>query len=157
MSEKQRDVTGALVFLIFGVFLFAISFSVKAVIANDVGPAFMPKVVAVAIMLVSISKLFITLRNNEVSYKEKRTSEDDKLGSLMTILNLGAYVLLFKPLGFIVSSILFLVIQMCILSDKTTFKPIKFVVISTISTIAIYLLFVYAFHLMLPAGLLDFI
>lgn len=157
MSDKQRDILGALVFLAFGIFLFAISFTVTAIIQNDVGPSFMPKVVAVALMMVSISKLIIALRRHDEAYKEKRKSKDDMLGSLLTILNLGAYVILFKPFGFILSSILFLVLQMWILSDKTNFKPVKFVVISTLSTIAIYLLFVYAFNLMLPTGPIDFI
>lgn len=157
MSEKQRDLIGSIVFLIFGIFLFAISFTVKSIIENDVGPAFMPKVVAVAIVIVSASKLVIALKNHSPKYTEKRQSEDDKMGSLMTILNLAAYVILFEPLGFIISSIVFLTLQMTILADKTHFKPVKFGIISISATLAIYFLFVYAFNLMLPEGLLDII
>lgn len=157
MSEKQRDLIGSIVFLIFGIFLFAISFTVKSIIENDVGPAFMPKVVAGAIVIVSVSKLVIALKNHSPEYTEKRQSTDDKIGSLMTILNLAAYVILFEPLGFIISSIVFLTLQMTILSDKAHFKPVKFGIISISATLAIYFLFVYAFNLMLPEGLLDII
>lgn len=157
MSEKRRDLIGSIVFLVFGIFLFAISFTVRTIIENDVGPAFMPKVVAVAIVIVSVSKLVIALKNNSAEYTAIKKSKDDKMGSLLTILNLGAYVILFEPLGFIISSILFLVLQMIILSDKVNFKPIRFVIISVTSTIAIYFLFVYAFNLMLPEGLLNII
>jgi len=157
MSEKRRDIIGSIVFLVFGIFLFAVSFTVRTIIENDVGPAFMPKVVAAAIMIVSISKLVIALKNNNDDYTAIKKSSDDKMGSLLTILNLGAYVILFEPLGFIVSSILFLVLQMIILSDKVNLKPIKFIIVSISSTIAIYLLFVYTFNLMLPEGLLNII
>lgn len=157
MSEKRRDIIGSIIFIIFGIFLFAVSFTVKTIIENDVGPAFMPKVVAVAIVIVSVSKLIIALRNNSASYTTEKKSTDDKMGSLLTILNLGAYVILFEPLGFIISSIVYLILQMIILSDKVNFKPVKFAIISVASTVAIYFLFVYAFNLMLPEGLLGII
>ncbi|MZQ99694.1 MAG: tripartite tricarboxylate transporter TctB family protein [Acidaminobacter sp.] len=157
MSEKRRDIIGSIIFIIFGIFLFAVSFTVKTIIENDVGPAFMPKIVAVAIVIVSVSKLIIALKNNSASYTTEKKSKDDKMGSLLTILNLGAYVVLFEPLGFIISSIVYLILQMIILSDKVNFKPVKFAIISVASTVAIYFLFVYAFNLMLPEGLLGII
>ena len=65
-------------------------------------------------------------------------------------------LLCFEPVGFIVSSAVYLFVQMIVLSDNKNRNPILFAVISVALPVAIDALFVYAIHMPLPVGILGF-
>ena len=67
-----------------------------------------------------------------------------------------AYMFAFQPVGFIISSAIYLFLQMLILSNKENCKPILFLIISVALPVAVDALFVYAIHMPLPVGLFGF-
>ena len=74
---------------------------------------------------------------------------------ILTLVFSLLYVALLKPLGFVISSILYLELQMCIMSQKEKRKPVKFLLISVISVMVIYFVFHNLLQLMLPNGILT--
>lgn len=66
------------------------------------------------------------------------------------------YIALFKPLGFILSSIAFLLCSMTFLTPKTKRNWFWIIGISVVVPVAVYFLFVSGFKLKLPAGILNF-
>ena len=65
------------------------------------------------------------------------------------------YILCFKPVGFIISSILFLIGMMFYMTKKEDRKPIVFIVISVAMTLVVYFCFKKFLYIYLPAGILK--
>lgn len=157
MNNKQKDVISSIVFLLFGIGLYIASLSVTSIIKNDVGPAFMPKIVAAAIMILAVTKLIFALKNNREGYVTKKEDDEDKKGGMLTIVALLLYVILFDVLGFILSTVLYLFAQFMILSNNGNRKGVLFGILAIIVPLIIYFMFVYGFDLILPSGVLGFI
>ena len=72
-----------------------------------------------------------------------------------TFVAIFIYVTIIDPLGFLLSTVVYLIAQMIILYPEklTEKKLILFVVISIVASAAIYYIFRNVFYLMLPAGI----
>ena len=74
--------------------------------------------------------------------------------SLLTMVLIVAYALLFKSLGYVVDTFFYLVFQMLLLKDgKKNYALIA--LIAVIGSVGVYALFVYGFNVMLPPGVLN--
>ena len=153
MSEKKKNLVTSVIFLLFGVFVFVQSLGIKHMMKNDVGSAFFPKVVAVAIIGVSAIRLVMALREPE---GDKKASDNDTMGGLLTILLVGGYVLAFQPVGFIISTIVYLFLQILVLTPAEKRKWPVIIAISVIAPLAIYTLFVYVISTPLTKGIFYF-
>ena len=65
MTNKKRNLVVSVLFLAFGIFLFVQAMGVKHMMKNDVGSGFFPKVIAVAIIAVSLIRLIMALKEEE--------------------------------------------------------------------------------------------
>ena len=153
MSNKEKNLVVSLVFMAFGIFLFVESMGIKHMMKNDVGSAFFPKVVAVAITGVSVIRLIMTLREPA---SERKKSNSDLKGGWLTIVLIAAYVMAFQPVGFIISTMVYLFLQILVLVPKEKRSWPLTVIISVVSPIAIYALFTYAISSPLPKGIWGF-
>ena len=62
MKNKTRDIICSLLFLILGIFMFSQALKITSIMGKDLGSGFMPKVIAVALVLTSLLKLiFLTI------------------------------------------------------------------------------------------------
>ena len=157
MKNKTRDIICSLLFLILGIFMFSQALKITSIMGKDLGSGFMPKVIAVALVLTSLLKLIVTFFEKNPSEEEKENNNQDSKGGLLTIGALLFYVLTFEILGFIVSTTAYLFIQMLIFSDEKNRKPLLFLIISVVFSIATYVLFVYLIQKPLPTGILSFL
>lgn len=153
MTDKKRNIVTSLLFLAFGVFLFVQSMGIKHMMKNDVGSGFFPKVVGVAMVVVSIVRLVMALRETE---GEAKKSDSDMKGGLETIILIAAYVLAFNAAGFLISTAVFLFLEMLVLTPAEKRNIPLLLVISIVAPIAIYALFTYAISSPLPKGILYF-
>ena len=153
MSNKEKNLVVSLVFMVFGIFLFVESMGIKHMMKNDVGSGFFPKVVAVAITGVSVIRLIMTLREPA---GERKKSNSDLKGGWLTIVLIAAYVMAFQPVGFIISTMVYLFLQILVLVPKEKRSWPLTVIISVAAPIAIYALFTYAISSPLPKGIWGF-
>lgn len=153
MTDKKRNIVTSLLFLAFGVFLFVQSMGIKHMMKNDVGSGFFPKVVGVAMIAVSIVRLIMALREPE---GEAKKSNNDMVGGWATIVLIAVYVLAFNTVGFLISTAVFLFLEMLVLTPAEKRKIPLLLVISIVAPIAIYALFTYAISSPLPKGILYF-
>ena len=150
MSNKEKNLVVSLVFMAFGIFLFVESMGIKHMMKNDVGSAFFPKVVAVAITGVSVIRLIMTLREPA---SERKKSNSDLKGGWLTIVLIAAYVMAFQPVGFIISTMVYLFLQILVLVPKEKRSWPLTIIISVVAPLAIYGLFTYLISSPLPKGL----
>jgi putative tricarboxylic transport membrane protein len=154
MTNKQRDILCSVLFLVFGAFVLVQALPIKPVMGKDIGSGFMPKIIGASIIVIAAVKLVLTLMSKASAAKTK--TDDDLKGGLWTIAALLAYVLLFDRLGFILSTALYLFVQILVLSNEQNRNLKLFAAISVVMPVAIYALFVYVIKMPLPAGLLSF-
>ncbi|RVU55541.1 tripartite tricarboxylate transporter TctB family protein [Anaerosphaera multitolerans] len=152
MTKKLKEYLTSVIFLIFGIFLIFFSGKMDIFIENDVGPSFMPKLVGITLTILSIAKFILA-----VNRKDKEMFSDLLIdrGGIYSIVLVFVYFLILEKVGFILSTILYLFIQIEILNkyDEQNIK-VK-ILVSLFVPIIIYFLFTRAFQLMLPAGMLG--
>lgn len=165
MLKKNKELIGAWVVLAVAVLLFILSFLVQRNTVSTVGPGFMPRLVSILLFILGLLNLRNTIRNNRTTSKEdnetvspeKKTLKDfllDNLDWASSILIL-LYVFSIGTLGFPIASILYMFLQMIVLSHGQKRNWILFVLLSIAVPVAIYFAFTKCFYLMLPAGILG--
>ncbi len=157
MTEKKRNLICSILFFIIGLFLYFEASQIHAIMAKDLGSGFFPKVVAVAMIIIAVVEFIYTfLFSTPQENKKENTEDQDVKGLILTILCMAGYGFLLDELGFIISSSLYLFLQMTVLSTQKNRKLPLFAVISILSTLAIYGVFVYLIGMPLPVGILEF-
>ncbi|MGE4353694.1 MAG: tripartite tricarboxylate transporter TctB family protein [Oscillospiraceae bacterium] len=170
---KFQWITPILV-MIFYIYLFGASWSLKA-FANDIlGSDFMPKVVTalgfLCTLYIFIEQIFITLRekkdagavgspeNGTKSTAAKKNIHDfiQQYISVITLILIGIYISLMRPLGFILSTILYLFVQILLIAPREKKKPVFIAILSIAFSFAIYTIFTKGFYVILPPGILSF-
>ena len=81
---------------------------------------------------------------------------DNFFGGIGTIILMVVYMIAFQPIGFVVSSAVYLFIQMLVFSNRDNRKIILFAVIAVLLPLAVDALFVYVIHMPLPVGVFGF-
>lgn len=153
MTNKKRNILVSVLFLAFGLFLFIQSMGIQKMMKNDVGSGFFPKVIAVALMGVSVIRLVMALREPEEAAKK---SNSDMKGGWITIALIAAYVLAFNAVGFLLSTAVFLFLEMLVLTPAEKRSLPLLGVISVAAPLFIYVLFVYVINTPLPKGIFYF-
>jgi len=177
-SSKKVDIFSGVLILIISITLFISTLGFQQMTESRVGSAFFPQIASAGMAVMSILLIISPLiqkkikentdENNEVEEHESimdqrepsevEIEEDGKKYYglvVLTILLLVACVALLQPLGFIISTTIFLFLQMCIMSKKHNRKYITFIIVSIATSGLIYWIFRGFFNLMLPAGLLG--
>lgn len=157
-DERRLGILTSLLFIGLGAFLCWQSLSIRPIVENDVGSGYMPRVVGGTIIVLAVLKLLLSLKTRAASAETAAAAGDDNdnKGGCLTITALVLYVLLFDVLGFLVATTLYLFAQMFILSDHRNRNLPLFAVVSVTVSVIVYALFVKAFDLILPQGILYF-
>lgn len=165
--HNRRDLIAGLGVIVVGVVYFAATFRIQA--TNDpVGPETLPRIVGIALIVLG---LFI----GGTAFREKRVtdveaamlaagSDDDdlpdepedppvQLSKLFTYLGLfTAYALLFIPLGFLLSTTLFL-FALTMIYNRGAWK--RNIIYSAVFAVVVYYAFKEGLGVFLPAGLIG--
>lgn len=163
MKNAQKTNLYAGIFsLVYGIVLFVLTATMGATKkGTDVGADFLPRIIAILIIALSLGFIAVTV-SGIMSARKAGTANDEApaekknyKGIIMTMALLIAYVALMNTIGFIVTTIVYLFLQMLILGHEPTKKQIiLYAVISVVAPIIIYYVFVNGFQLLLPAGIL---
>lgn len=162
MIKKYKDVFcgGALILL--GAGLYAASFGIKSVALNLIKADFFPRLDAALLVLLGVILVITGL----VKARRFRPPEDKPVpfwkndgtvSMLETLALITVYLFALKPVGFLLSTFVYLTAQMLVLAprEKRGKKDVAlFVFISAVTALTVYLVFVKVFYLMLPAGIL---
>jgi putative tricarboxylic transport membrane protein len=165
MLKKYGDLFSGVFLLILSIALFIGSFGVKRLTISSIGSGFVPKVVAVLLAMVSIAIIrhgIIAARKKAPAEKSKKTQcapeETEKLhvkGLLGTLGLITIYIAAMAPIGFLITTAVYLFLQITVLATKEQRKYPLFIIISILTSLSVYFTFVKVFHLMLPAGILG--
>ena len=164
MTDKKRNLIVSFLFMAFGVFLLVESMGIKHMMKNDVGSGFFPKIIAIVMIAVSVIRLIMTLLEPS---GETNTSDSDMVRmsaslsfchveeDLVNPLLINVYYYI-RSVGFIIDTVIYLFIQMLILTPKEKRNMLMIGIISIIAPICIYTLFTYVINTPLPKGIFGF-
>jgi hypothetical protein len=130
---------------------------VKDFAATGIGPGFVPRIVAVLLFglgAVLLVKGINRLRQNPIGPDMKKQSQN-RHAVLKSFLLFCVYISLLKYIGFILMTLIYLFLQISLLAPEGRNRPIMFGVISVITSVTTYFLFVKFFRIMIPAGILG--
>jgi hypothetical protein len=159
-KESKVTIYSGMVFILYGAaWLYAgLSIPVKGK-EGDFGPALLPKVIGVIIVFLSILLIYTAFLNDKKTTVTQKTEGDgsyDYKSVILTMMLLVLYIVTMEPIGFIISSMLYLFLQMIIMANKPGKRQIiTYAIISLVLPYLVDYLFYSMFSLMLPDGLLG--
>lgn len=160
MKEKTRDIISSLALIALSLFGLYLTFDIPEPFRDyDLGAAFLPRVVLGLIGGLAALKIAVAWMENR---KGTVTLFDARqlLKGGGTILLVGLYCFCYKPVGFLLDTLIYLLLQILILVPKEKrkiWKIWKIVMIDMIATVVIYLIFSQGFSVRLPRGLITFL
>ncbi len=167
--EKYEDWLVALFYLIITLVYAAQIPSIKRTSISPIDSAFLPIILSIGMGVLTICQIYQAIKKHKQQSQAAAENPDAEAEAdtvaaedapeygraMMTLAASLLYVALLNPLGFIISSVVYLVLQMCIMSPKDKRKPVKFLIISVITVLVIYFVFHNLLRLMLPNGILT--
>jgi len=153
MTDKKKGIITSVIFLVFSIVMVVFARQIKPMMQNDVGSGFFPTVIGFAMCAISVLRLVMAVREKE---GEAKKSGDDIKGGLETLILVGAYCIVFSSVGFIISTIVYLFLQILILTPAEKRSIPITIAISLIAPFVIYAMFVYLINTPLPKGLFGF-
>lgn len=153
-SKKLSETVLSIVLLISGAALWLSSQKIEVGAAMGQGGDFMPKLCSAIWIILSVLLLL-----QSISIKEETTEKGSTIslkGFFSTLILLFLYVLLLNITGFVLTSGIYMFIQMLLfvpLEYRNRKNFILFAIISIITPAAVNALFVNVFSLILPTGI----
>ncbi len=124
-----------------------------------IGPNFMPDVIGTLIIVLALMLLFSAVKNfkaNAAKAEAMPADTSDYKRVLASLVLVVIYVNILAPVGFILSTLGYLFLQIVVLApnDRRSAKQIlMYAVIDVIFVFAVFFLFRYGFKIVLPAGI----
>lgn len=154
--KKYSDFVLGLFFAAFAALLFLGASAIPSTGMEGVGSDFMPKILSAAIGILSVFQLSAGIKNMKKSYEPDAPEDKPEYNRVLaTIVSFGIYVFALKPIGFIVSSVIYLFLQMVILAPKEKRNIPLFGVISVVFIVGVYCIFRFGLKVVLPAGIIG--
>ena len=157
--KKYGDIIVGIFFMALSVVLMIMAQMLPKSKVMEIGPDFMPMVIGVLTFILAAILTFLSVKNfkaNAAAIDPDSITECDYKRVLSSIILVLVYVFILKPVGFIVSTLAFLFLQMLVLSpddERGKKDMIKLAVIDVIFTLVVFFLFRYGFKIVLPAGI----
>lgn len=151
-GKKLSEIVLSIVLLISGAALWLAAQKIEVGAAMGQGGDFMPKLCSTVWLILSVLLLFQSISIRE----EGEESQISLKGFFSTLILLFAYVLLLDIIGFVLTSIVYMFVQMLLFVPeeyRNRKSLVLFAVISVITPVAVNALFVNVFALILPTGI----
>lgn len=158
MLKRNKDIISGTILLIISIIYFIATFNVRQLEIAKFGARFIPQIIALTLFLSSFIIIVLGIKkaknwdklieNNEAKWKPNR-------GVIGTIFMLGIYIFFLEKIGFIIMTIIYLFGQITILANKEDRNLTLTLIISIISSVTIYYLFLKIFTVILPEGILG--
>ena len=149
---KVADIYGGLIGILIGLYALWEGAHMPTDVVMKIGPSFFPNILAGLLIIFSVVLILNALKG-----KSKGTLEPLRLSSkgvqrgLVTLLATVIFCVVIEPLGFILTSIIFLMFMMWLLGKR---KPLLMLTVPPLTTFSIWLVLEKVLYLSMPAGVL---
>ena len=150
--KKYGDIVVGVFFMVLGALLIILAQALPKSKVMEIGPDFMPTVIGSVTFILAAILTFLSIKNFKMHGKELEHAEIpdcDYKRVISSIILVLIYVFILQPIGFIISTLLYLMFQMV----RDGKHIIRLAVINVVFTLAVFFLFRYGFKIVLPAGI----
>lgn len=152
LNWKNNDTFLGIIILIFGIFYGLATLQIPGTKSQLFDSRFVPVLLTIFIIVIGILELG---RGLQKPFEEKENKEFDTKTVVLTFVLIILYIILYSPLGFIISTFLFLFLEMNVLTPNYVKKnQLLYLIISLVFSFGIYYLFYFGFTIFLPSGIL---
>lgn len=164
--KNKNLVAGGFLFAV-GLIYFLLSFRIQLTsIDKLVGSRLFPQIIGILIMFFSGWLIIDNLLKNKKGEKVTQINEDGEVvtddkpkplykNTVLVLVSLAGYIILMEKIGFIISTLTYLISQMVLLEkEKKNRNYLKYLIVGIGSSVAIYFLFTTVFNMVLPRGIL---
>lgn len=161
-ESRKRDLYLGIGFLLFSIGVWIASFSIKHLVVARIGSAFVPRLAATLLAILSILLILHSvlqapgdsLKVEESTDQEMEAASKRKKRVRLTFLLILFYLIFLEPIGFLITTSLYLFFQFWVLTRRKPNLPL-YGTLAVSTSVIIYYLFVKVFVLFLPAGILG--
>ncbi|MGL5433871.1 MAG: tripartite tricarboxylate transporter TctB family protein [Lachnospiraceae bacterium] len=157
--KKYGDIVVSTFYVILAAAIIIMARMLPVSTVTSLGPDFMPTVIGVVTLILALVLLVRSIKefkNPNAKTAEEEEEDADYKRVISSFIVVVAYVMILKPIGFIISTIVYLPIQMFILSPeegRNGQSAVKLTLLSVIFTLVVFFLFRYGFKIILPSGI----
>ena len=126
-----------------------------------IGPDFMPTVIGTLILILALMLLFSSIKNfkrNAAKAEAMPSDTSDYKRVLASLVLVVIYVNILAPVGFIISTLGYLFLQILVLApdgSRTSKNVMLYALIDVVFVFVVFFLFRYGFKIVLPAGIFS--
>ena len=157
--RKYGDIIAGLFYAVLGAVVIYLAGQLPKSRVMKIGPDFMPLVIGVIILVLSLMLLFSAVKNfksNSAKAEAAGSDTADYKRVLASLVLVVIYVNILAPVGFILSTLGYLFLQIIVLApnDRRSAKNIMtYAIIDVVFVFAVFFLFRYGFKIVLPSGI----
>ena len=160
--RKYGDIVVGIFYTVLGAAVIYLAQQLPKSRVMKIGPNFMPLVIGSLILILALMLLFSSIKNfkrNAAKAEAMPADTSDYKRVLASLVLVVIYVNILAPVGFILSTLGYLFLQIIVLApnDRRTAKNILlYAVIDVVFVLVVFFLFRYGFKIVLPAGIFSF-
>ncbi|MDO4269260.1 MAG: tripartite tricarboxylate transporter TctB family protein, partial [Eubacteriales bacterium] len=157
--KKYGDIVVGVFFMVLSAALIVMAQLLPKSKVMDIGPDFMPMVIGVVTFILAAILTFMNVKNFKMRAAELEGTEIpdcDYKRVLSSIILVLIYVFTLQPVGFLIATMIFLLLQMLVLSpddERDGKHVVRLLIIDVVFTLVVFFLFRYGFKIVLPAGI----
>ena len=157
--KKYGDIIVGVFFMLLSAAMLVMAKMLPKSTVMDIGPDFMPMCIGVMTFVLAAALVFLNIKNMKIYVAQAEAEGPEKadykrvLTSFIIIL---VYVFVLKSVGFIISTLVYLPVQMFILAPEERRGKkdvIPLLITDVLFTFVVFFLFRYGFKIVLPAGI----
>ena len=157
--KKYGDIVVGVFFMLLSAAMLVMAKMLPKSTVMDIGPDFMPMCIGVMTFVLAAALVFLNIKNMKIYVAQAEAEGPEKadykrvLTSFIIIL---VYVFVLKSVGFIISTLVYLPVQMFILAPEERRgkkNVIQLLLTDVLFTFVVFFLFRYGFKIVLPAGI----
>lgn len=157
--KKYGDIIVGVFFMLLSAAMLVMAKMLPKSTVMDIGPDFMPMCIGVMTFVLAAALVFLNIKNMKIYVAQAEAEGPEKadykrvLTSFIIIL---VYVFVLKSVGFIISTLVYLPVQMFILApeERRGKKDVIWLLLTDVLfTFVVFFLFRYGFKIVLPAGI----
>ena len=156
--KKYGDIIVGVFFMLLSAAMLVMAKMLPKSTVMDIGPDFMPMCIGVMTFVLAAALVFLNIKNMKIYVAQAEAEGPEKadykrvLTSFIIIL---VYVFVLKSVGFIISTLVYLPVQMFILApeERRGKKDVIQLITDVLFTFVVFFLFRYGFKIVLPAGI----
>ena len=159
--KKYRDVGFGVAALLFSVFYLINAAQIKTrpkLTPSYASARIMPILLGVLLAVLSVMCIVQGLRKLKTAAKEEpqtQSGKGDLMAVLLTLVVIIGYVLIMPTLGFILSTVLYLFLQMLVLAPAEKRNYVLFAIVAVVFTAIVFVAFRVGLQQLLPRGIVE--